>query len=95
MKIEPTRDNVVVKPAIPDEKTPGGIILPSSGRRERSRGVVVAVGPGQWRDGALCPMSVKPGDCVLFQSYDEQRIMIDNVEHVLIDNDTILGVIRD
>lgn len=95
MRIEPTRDGVVVKPAIPDEKTPGGIILPSASRRERSRGVVVAVGPGDFMHGVMVPMSVKVGDSVLYQSYDEQRILIDAVEHVVIDNDSIIGIIRD
>lgn len=94
MHIEPTSDNVLIR-AVEEKVTPGGVILVSSSRRERARGVVIAVGPGRYEHGQLLPVRIKTGDTVLYRAYDEQKITIGKDEHYLVDEDDVLGVIRD
>ena len=54
-KIMPLGSRVLIKPFTKDElteKNSFGIILPDSGSKEKSeQGKVVAVGPGEWKDG--------------------------------------------
>ena len=47
MKLKPLGDRVVVKPAVAEEKTSGGIILPDTAKEKPQQGDVVAVGSGK------------------------------------------------
>lgn len=48
MKIQPTNDMVLLRPASSAEKTKGGIIIPDTDKQEKCvRGEVLAVGPGR------------------------------------------------
>jgi len=46
MPLRPVRDRILVKRAVAEEKSPGGIIIPDDVKEAPTRGVVVAVGPG-------------------------------------------------
>lgn len=76
-KIEPLFDRVLVKRDKPPEKTSHGLIDPSSGKAQLNRGEIVAAGPGKpLDDGSTRPMSLKPGDTVLFGKFDGQEIEV-------------------
>lgn len=64
--VEPLEDQVVIR-RFPDEQiTAGGIALPGSGEKQH-RGVVVHVGPGKTLpDHTRYPLTVRPGDVVIF-----------------------------
>ena len=69
MKLHPLADRIVVKPAAPEEKTKGGIILPDTAKEKPVWGEVIAAGPGKMSDeGKKVPMEVKVGDKVLMPS---------------------------
>lgn len=64
----PVADRIIVIEDKPEEVTAGGIHLPTGSRiEETSSGVVAEVGEGR-RDinGQLIPLTVKPGDVVIF-----------------------------
>jgi chaperonin GroES len=53
------------------------------------------VGPGKFDDaGQLVPMSVTKGQRVLVGKYAGTEIKIDEVEHVIVREDEILGIIE-
>lgn len=60
----PSRDNVLVR-EIDDAQLIGNIALPDDCSDVPKRGVVVAVGPGLWNDGAHEPMEYEVGDEIL------------------------------
>jgi len=97
MKIEPLYDKVVIKPLGEEEITASGIVLPDTVDKEKPmQGEVIAAGPGKKLDnGQTAPMSVKAGDKVLFTKYAPDEVEIDNEEYLVIEEDKILGIVRD
>jgi chaperonin GroES len=95
MKIRPLQDRIVVKRLAEEEKTTGGIIIPDSAKEKPVEGEVIAVGNGKFSDeGALRPLDVKKGDRVLFGKYSGSEIKIDGVEHLILREDEVLGIIE-
>jgi chaperonin GroES len=95
MKIRPLNDRVLVVGIEEKEKTTGGIIIPDSAKEKPQEGKVVAVGPGKWdENGKRIPLEVKKGNRVLFGKYVGNEIKIDGVEHLIMREDDILGIIE-
>ena len=95
MKIKPLQDRVLVLRTEKDEKTAGGIIIPDTAKEKPQEGKVVAAGPGKRdKDGKLVPLDVKTGDQILFSRYAGNEVKIDGVEHLIMREDDILGVIE-
>ena len=94
MKIRPLQDRVLVKRLEAEEKTKGGIIIPDTAKEKPIEGKVVAVGAGKvGDDGKQRPLDVKAGDKILFGKYAGTEVKIDDVEHVIVREEDILGVI--
>ncbi|OLE66018.1 MAG: co-chaperone GroES [Acidobacteria bacterium] len=94
MKVKPLHDRVLVKRVDPEEKVKGGIIIPDTAKEKPLEGKVVAVGTGRLDDdGKRIPLEVKVGDRVLVGKYAGTEIKIDEVEHVIVREDEVLGVI--
>ena len=94
MKIRPLNDRILVVRIGETEKTTGGIIIPDTAKEKPQEGKVVAVGPGKWDDnGKRVPLEVKKGDRVLFGKYAGNEITIEGVEHLMMREDDILGII--
>ena len=95
MQIRPLQDRLVVKRLAEEEKTKGGIIIPDSAKEKPSEGEVVAVGAGKANDkGVVRPIDLKKGDRILFGKYSGNEVKIDGVEHLLLREDEVLGVIE-
>lgn len=95
--IQPLGDRVLVKPEEEqDEKSPSGIIIPDTARKEKpERGVVIAVGPGKrGDDNELIPVGVKVGDTVVFSKYGFDEVSIDDEDYYIINESNILAVIK-
>jgi chaperonin GroES len=68
MHVQPLRDRVLVQRSNPDEKTPGGLIIPDNAKEKPAKGTVMAVGTGMLLpDGSSAALAVKVGDTVFFQ----------------------------
>jgi chaperonin GroES len=94
MKVRPLQDRVLVRRIAEEEKTKGGIIIPDSAKEKPAEAEVIAVGNGKFDDkGALRPLAVKKGDRVLFGKYSGNEIKIDGVDHLILREDDILGVL--
>ena len=95
MKIRPLQDRVIVKRVEEEAKTKGGIIIPDTAKEKPIEGVVIAVGKGKaTEDGTLVKSDVKAGDRILFSKYAGTEVKIDGVEHLIMREDDILGVIE-
>ncbi|MEY4904883.1 MAG: hypothetical protein RLZZ292_2698 [Bacteroidota bacterium] len=87
--MKPINDRVVVKPAVAEEKTKSGIIIPDTAKEKPQRGEVVAVGPG--KEGNA--MTVKAGDIVLYGKYAGQEVTIDGADYLIMREDDILVIV--
>ena len=97
INIKPLGDRILVKPdEVEDEKSPGGIIIPDTARKEKpERGEVIAIGPGKrGDDNELIPVDVKVGDTVVFSKYGYDEIKIDDEEYYIISESNILAIIK-
>ena len=95
MKVRPLNDRVLVLRTEEEEKTKGGIIIPDTAKEKPQEGKVVAVGPGKLSDeGERIPVDLKENDRVLFGKYAGSDIKIDGVEHLILREDDILGVLE-
>jgi chaperonin GroES len=95
MKIKPLYDRVLVKRIEEKEQKKGNIIIPDTAREKPMEGKVIAVGAGRVdKDGKTQPMQVKKGDRVIFGKYSGQEIKLEDIEHVILKEDEILGVIQ-
>lgn len=93
MKIRPLGDRVLVLRIDGEEKTSGGIIIPDTAQEKPQEGKVVAAGPGKLDDGGKrIPLEVKKNDRVLFGKYSGTEIKIDGIEHLIMREEDILGV---
>jgi chaperonin GroES len=95
MKVRPLQDRVIVKRLAEEEKTRGGIIIPDTAKEKPGEGEVIAVGAGKADDkGKIRPLDVKKGDRVLFGKYAGSEIKVDGVDHIILREDEILGVLE-
>jgi chaperonin GroES len=95
MKVRPLYDRILVKRVEEESKTAGGLFIPDTAKEKPQQGVIVAVGKGKLQeDGSLRKLEVKAGDKILFAKYSGSDIKMDGVEHMILREDDILGVIE-
>jgi len=96
MKIKPLADYILLEPIKEEEKTKSGILLPETAEKERpEQGKVIAVGPGKKNEkGEIVPVSVKPGQKVLFKKYGPDEIKVDDKEYLIAKEEDILAIIE-
>jgi chaperonin GroES len=95
MKIKPLSDRVLVLRLEEGEQTSGGIIIPDTAKEKPQEGKVVAAGPGRLdENGKRIPMAVKKNDRILFGKYAGTEIQIEGVEHIIMREDDILGIVE-
>ena len=95
MKLRPLHDRVIIKRLEAETKSAGGIVIPDSATEKPIRGEVIAAGTGKiLEDGKVRPIAVKAGDKVLFGKYSGTEVKVDEVEHLIIREEDILGIIE-
>ncbi len=95
MKVQPLHDRILLKRIDAKQEKRGGIIIPDTAKEKPMEGKVIAVGAGRVeKNGKRIPMEVKVGDRVLVGKYSGTEIKIDDVEHVILREDEILGIIK-
>lgn len=89
MNIRPLADRVLVKPAVAEEKTVGGIIIPDTAKEKPLKGEIVAVGNGT-KDEEIV---VKVGDTVLYGKYAGTELEFDGISYLIMRQSDILAII--
>lgn len=109
MKIRPLNDWVVIKPVDSGERTASGIIIPEVAKQKPQIGVVMAVGPGRYKEEKgkgkekekekkkkiFVPTEVKPGDKVMYEKYMVSEFELDGQEVTMIREENILGFLEE
>jgi len=87
--ITPLHDRVIVRPAAAETKTAGGIIIPDTAKEKPQKGTVIAAGPGKKDE----PVTVKPGDTVLYGKYAGTELSLDGEELLIMRESDILAIL--
>ncbi len=94
MSIQPLYDNVLVQRAEPEEKTKGGLFLPSAAQDKQVYGEVKAIGKGKiLKDGGIRPPQVKVGDKVLLAKWGGNEVTYEGTDYLIIKESDLLAVI--
>lgn len=93
--ITPLQDRIIVKRAVEEEKSKGGIVIPDTAKEKPVRGVVVAVGPGKrLESGEIQPLSVKLGDEILFGKYAGTEVKLENQDYIVMREDDAMAIMK-
>ncbi len=91
-KIRPLYDRILVERVQEDEKTAGGIVIPSSAKEKAQIGKVLAVGAGRLSpEGKVMPLGVKVGDQVFFSKYAGTEA---DENFLIIREEDVLGIVE-
>lgn len=89
VNIKPLADRVLVEPAVAEQKTAAGIIIPDTAKEKPQRGTVVAIGDGKKDE----PLTVKVGDLVLYGKYSGTEINVEGKDYLIMRESDILAII--
>lgn len=96
MSIQPLYDNVLVQRAEPEEKTKGGLFLPSTAQEKQVYGEVRAVGPGKiLKDGSIRAPQVSVGDKVLLAKWGGNEISYAGEDFLILKESELLAILKD
>jgi chaperonin GroES len=93
-QLTPILDRVFIKPIPDDERTTGGLIIPTQAREKPSKGEVMAVGPGRVniKTGEIVPMSVRAGDKILFNNFSGVPMTYMGEDFLMMRDEDLLAV---
>jgi chaperonin GroES len=94
MDFRPLHDPVALRRITPEEKTPGGVIIPDTAQEKPVEGEVVTVGPGTPNNqGVIVGLAVKAGDRVLFGNWSGTEVKIKGEDLLIMKKSDLLGVL--
>ncbi|CAH9130058.1 unnamed protein product [Cuscuta epithymum] len=91
--LKPLADRVLVKIKTAEEKTVGGILLPTSAQSKPQGGEVVAVGEGRTIGKTKVDISLKTGTKVVYSKYAGTEVEFDGASHLILKEDDIVGIL--
>ncbi|KAG8076989.1 hypothetical protein GUJ93_ZPchr0006g42267 [Zizania palustris] len=92
--LKPLGDRVLVKLGAAEEKTIGGILLPSTAQSKPQGGEVVAVGEGKTFGDKKVEVSVQIGAEVVYSKYAGTEVQFNDAKHLLLKEDDIIGILE-
>ncbi|KAI4380820.1 hypothetical protein MLD38_006966 [Melastoma candidum] len=92
--IKPLGDRVLVKIKTAEEKTEGGILLPTTAQTKPQGGEVVAVGEGRTVGKNKVDINVKAGTQIIYSKYVGTELELNGTNHLLLKEDDILGILE-
>jgi chaperonin GroES len=94
MKLQPLGDRIVVQPKDEEEaRTASGLVIPDTAKEKPQLGEVLAVGPGEYRDGERVPMDVSVGDLVFYSKYGGTEVKYEGEEYLILSARDVLAVL--
>lgn len=94
--LKPLNNYILMERVTEENKTAGGIIIPDTAKEKPVMGRVIAVGDGDVQNGNRVPMTVVPGDVVLFAKWASSlnEVKLDGKDYVLIKESDVLGIVK-
>ncbi|KAJ7956014.1 20 kDa chaperonin, chloroplastic [Quillaja saponaria] len=92
--INPLGDRVLVKIKTVEEKTDGGILLPTTAQTKPQGGEVVAIGEGKTLGKTKVDISVKNGAQVVYSKYAGTELEFNGSKHLVLKDDDIVGILE-
>ena len=94
VSITPLEDRVLVRPLDAEQTTASGLVIPDTAKEKPQEGIVLAVGPGRFEDGARVPLDVSVGDTVIYSKYGGTEIKYNGEEYLILSARDVLAVVN-
>ncbi|KAF7108304.1 hypothetical protein CFC21_108797 [Triticum aestivum] len=91
--VKPLGDRVLVKTKTTEDKTAGGILLPTTAQSRPQAGEVVAVGEGRSLGSNIVEISVPVGAKVIYSKYAGTELEFNDTTHLIMKEDDIIGIL--
>lgn len=88
MSIKPTRSRVLVVLDELEEKTKGGVFLPTTAVKKNQTGTVKAVGK------EVKNLKIAPGKRILMRNYSGVEVEVKDSKHCLVEEEDVLALIE-
>ena len=89
VKIQPLGSRVLVRPDNEAEsRTSGGLYIPETAKEKPQTGEIIAIGDDEEE------IKVKVGQKVLYPKYTGTEIKLDGMDHIIMDADDILAIVK-
>ncbi|CAN6245870.1 unnamed protein product [Urochloa humidicola] len=92
--LKPLADRVLVKIKSSEEKTTGGILLPTTAQSRPQGGEVVAVGEGRIIGDKKVDVSIQVGAQVVYSKYAGTEVELNDYNHLVLKEDDIIGILE-
>ncbi|CAD6242078.1 unnamed protein product [Miscanthus lutarioriparius] len=92
--LKPLADRVLVKINSSEEKTTGGILLPTTAQSKPQGGEVVAVGEGRIIGDKKVDVSIQVGAQVVYSKYAGTEVELNDHNHLVLKEDDIIGILE-
>ncbi|WVZ73396.1 hypothetical protein U9M48_021706 [Paspalum notatum var. saurae] len=92
--LKPLADRVLVKIKSSEEKTTGGILLPTTAQSKPQGGEVVAVGEGRIIGDKKVDVSIRVGAQVVYSKYAGTEVELNDDNHLVLKEDDIIGILE-
>ncbi|KAF8730198.1 hypothetical protein HU200_017173 [Digitaria exilis] len=92
--LKPLADRVLVKIKSSEEKTTGGILLPTTAQSKPQGGEVVAVGEGRTIGDKKVDISIQVGAQVVYSKYAGTEVELNDDNHLVLKEDDIIGILE-
>jgi chaperonin GroES len=94
MNLKPLGDRIVVKPEEEAEsRTASGLVIPETAKEKPQLGKVLAVGPGEFKDGERIPLDVEVGDTVFYSKYGGTEVKVEGEDFLILSARDVLAVV--
>jgi chaperonin GroES len=94
MNLNPLGDRIVVKPQDEEEsRTASGLVIPDTAKEKPQLGEVLAVGPGEFKDGDRVPVDVSVGDVVFYSKYGGTEVKHDGEDYLILSSRDVLAIL--
>ena len=94
MNLKPLGDRIVVQPEEEAEsRTASGLVIPDTAKEKPQLGKVLAVGPGEYKDGERVPLDVGVGDTVFYSKYGGTEVKVEGVDYLILSARDVLAVL--
>ena len=94
MDLKPLGDRIVVKPKEEDEsRTASGLVIPDTAKEKPQLGEVLAVGPGEFKDGERVPIDVSVGDLVFYSKYGGTEVKVEGEDYLVLSARDLLAIL--
>lgn len=92
--VKPLGDRVLLKTKTAEQKTTGGILLPTAAQSKPQSGEVVAIGEGRTIGDNKVEVSIQVGAQVVYSRYAGTDVELNDSNHLILKEDDIIGILE-